>query len=85
MTRTGVGHDLGKATGGAVGRTTGRVVDAVMNPVGAVVGVAGDVGKMFGTEMFYVMNPFEPDIPKYVPKRIQQPRSGMRLRKRGDL
>ena len=56
-----------------------------MNPVGAVVGVAGDVGKMFGTEMFYAMNPFEPDIPKYVPKRIQQPRSGMRLRKRGDL
>ena len=90
MTRTGVGHDLGKATGGAVGRTTGKVVDAVMNPVGAVVGAVGEVGKVIGTEMFHAMNPFEFDYspPKGIPRKIQQPREqpGMRLRKkRGDL
>ena len=74
MTRTGIGHDLGKVTGGAVGRTTGKVVDAVMNPVGAAAGFVGDA-------MLQGLG-FEPDIPKYVPKKIQQP---VRLRKRGDL
>ena len=84
MTGTGVGHGLGKAAGGAAGRTTGQVVDAIMNPVGALVGFVGEATRVVGGELLDAFNPFEPDIPKSMPSKLKQGRRPAH-RKRGDL
>jgi hypothetical protein len=79
LNRAGSGYrgdtsdSLAKQGGAAVGRTTGRAVDSVLGTL------AQGVGEVFGFE-------FDHGPPKGIPRKIQQPPPGNRLRKqRGEL
>ena len=83
-TRSGIGHDLGKATGRVVGSTAGKVVDTA----GAVFGKLGEAAGVVGGGLLDAFSPLEPDIPSYIPRKIQQhprPKPRPAHRKRGDL
>ena len=73
-TRTGVGHDLGKAAGGAASRTAGKAVDYAGEKAASAARTSrGVLGMLVDATLDALNLGFEYNPPKGIPTKLKQP------------